>query len=96
MPIDGTTSLPGISRSTAVIAFWPVQCAAMMSSGLIVLNAAAALATTSSGAGARCEPADLPVEQAATFELIINLTNAKGLGPTVPQSILLRADEVFQ
>jgi putative ABC transport system substrate-binding protein len=42
------------------------------------------------------KPAEMPMEQPRQFRLVVNLKTAKALGITIPQSVLVRADEVIQ
>ena len=85
------TGLPAIYLSRA-----QVQAGGLMSFGpnFVELSRRAAKYVDLILKGAK--PGDLAIEQPTKFELVINLRTAKALGITIPQSLLLRADEVIQ
>ena len=96
-PPARVTELVNAARVPALYPYlWYVQAGGLMSYGpnSAEMHRRAAIFVDKILKGAK--PADLPVEQPTKFDLIINLKTAKALGLTIPQSLLMRADEVIE
>jgi putative ABC transport system substrate-binding protein len=83
--LPASYDLPNWAREGALIAYGPLLAEHyVMAAGYVdrILKGA--------------KPADLPVEQPTRFELVVNLKTAKALGLTIPQTLIVRADEVIR
>jgi putative ABC transport system substrate-binding protein len=89
--LTARTRLPAIYGAR-----WFVEAGGLMSYGVDFLDQYRRAATYVDKILKGAKPADLPVEQPMTFELVINLKTAKALGITMPPSLLLLANEVIQ
>ncbi|MEO8006406.1 MAG: ABC transporter substrate-binding protein [Betaproteobacteria bacterium] len=83
--LPGTSMTRGFAVAGGLITYGPERIPVFEASAVLVAKILA---------GAK--PGDLPVERPSKFELLVNLKTAKALGLTIPQSILLRADEVIR
>jgi len=83
--LPATYDLPNMSREGGLIAYGPILTEHYVAGAGYVDRI---LKGT--------KPADLPVEQPGRFELVVNLKTAKALGLTIPQSVIVRADEIIR
>jgi putative ABC transport system substrate-binding protein len=86
------------SQRAPVISGWPVfaQSGAVCTYGPRLQDSYRRLAYYVDRVLKGARPADLPIERPTTFELVINLKSARRIGVTVPQSLLVRADQVIE
>src|SRR6266478_3434796 len=86
------------SRRVPVISGWPVfaESGAICTYGPRLTDSYRRLAYYVDRVLKGAKPADLPIEQPTTFELVVNLKSAKALGITIPLSVETRADRVIE
>jgi putative ABC transport system substrate-binding protein len=75
--------------------YW-VEAGGLMSYGVVQAEISRRLAECVDKILRGAKPSEVPVQQPTQFELVINIRTAKALGLTIPQSLLLRADQVIQ